>query len=113
ARASAAAVVNVAPSKIAKGHKLLETGVPGLVEAVERGAVTMSVASRVAELGVDAQQAVVARGRDAIAEEAKRLASEQKRGKPSFARAMLELDELNEAWTLQRHDDGHYTLEIA
>ncbi|MCA9513945.1 MAG: ParB N-terminal domain-containing protein [Myxococcales bacterium] len=112
ARQAAAALVNVSPARIAKGRRLLDQAVPGLVDVVERGAVTMTQAARVATLAPEEQEALVALGEEAVVDEAKRLAKAKRKGKaPSMAAALAEVDGLSLGFRLEKGRDGKYVLE--
>jgi ParB-like chromosome segregation protein Spo0J len=92
ARETAAALVNVSPSAIARGRKLIDNAVPELVGAVARGTVTLTQASRVAKLDAESQRDLVARGDEAIVEEAVRIQQSHAAARPSLTRALNELD---------------------
>lgn len=94
ARETAAALVNVSPNAIARGRKLIDNAVPELVGAVARGTVTLTQASRVAKLDAESQRDLVARGDDAIVEEAVRIQQSHAAARPSLTRALNELDVL-------------------
>jgi len=111
AQESAAAMVNVSTQRIARGRKLLERAVPSLVDAVERGALSMTQAQQVASLERDAQEALVGLGEAAVIEEVKRLRDERRAARPSFQRALADLDLACAEWTLSKSRDGHYRLE--
>jgi hypothetical protein len=110
ARQAAAELVNVSAQRIARGRKLLDTAVPDLVAAVERGEVTVAQAGRVATLAAEAQAALVAEGAGAVVAEAQRIVQAQRAPRPSFPKALDDLDARCEAWTLSRAPDGVYVF---
>jgi hypothetical protein len=62
----AAAVVNVSPRTVERASKVIKTGIPELVSAVDSGAIAVSKASRIAALPPEEQKEVVARGEAGI-----------------------------------------------
>jgi hypothetical protein len=76
ARDRAAAALNVSSGLVAAARKVLRQGVDELISSVERNAVTVSAAALIAGLSRDRQAAIVARGLEAIRQEAHRLAAE-------------------------------------
>jgi len=77
AREKAAALLNVSPRTAENGKRVVDRGVPELVEAVERGEVSVSAAAEVAKLPATKQSAIVKKGAAAIVE----VAKEQRRPK--------------------------------
>lgn len=61
-----------------QAEKVVEQGVPELVEAVDRGEVSISAAAEVAESPPEEQREIVARGEREIIEAAKRLAADRR-----------------------------------
>ncbi|MFT7582755.1 MAG: hypothetical protein ACI9MR_004438 [Myxococcota bacterium] len=111
ARRTAAVLVNVSPQAIARGRKLLDRAVPELVSAVERGVVSVTQASRVAELSPARQTEVVALGDEAVVGEARRIQQSKAARKPSFLRALNDLDAECATWSLDRTAEGSYRFQ--
>ncbi len=111
ARETAAALVNISPKAIARGRKLIDKAVPELVGAVARGTVTLTQATRVAELDELSQRDLVARGDEAIIEEASRIQKTRASKTPSLARALSDLEVLCATLTLEKAVEGTWRLE--
>ncbi len=69
----AAARLRVGRSSVQKAKQVLKRGVPGLIGAVDRDAVSVSAAAHVAELDAREQAAVVARGPAAVKDRARQV----------------------------------------
>lgn len=70
-REQAAALLNVSPRTAAHGKRVVEHGIAELVEAVERGDVSVSAAAEVSKLPAAKQSSIVARGAGAVVKAAK------------------------------------------
>ncbi len=110
ARHTAATLMNVSPRAIARGRKLIADAVPKLVRAVEQGEVSLSQATRVAELDRDKQEEVVAQGTQAVVNVAKRMQKERANRNPSLTRLMGELDTYCLQFSLTKDDAGTYRV---
>lgn len=75
----AAAVVNVSTRAVETATKVIKSGAPELVEAVDHGEVSVSAAAEIAELPKDEQRAVVADGRKKARAKASELRKTRKR----------------------------------
>lgn len=111
ARESAAALVNVSPNAIARGRKLIDNAVPELVGAVARGTVSLSQAARVAKLDPTSQRDLVAKGDEAIVEEAVRIQKTKSAARPSVAKALAELDLLCAQLAIHKVKAGEWSVE--
>jgi len=69
----AAALLNVSERSVRSARRVVEEGAPELVEAVQRGRVSVSAAADVAELPQPQQREIVARGEREILEAAKQI----------------------------------------
>jgi len=70
---SAAALLSVSEDSVGRAKKVLRSGTPELVAAVEQGAVAVSTAADLATLPREQQREVVARGEREILEAAKKI----------------------------------------
>jgi hypothetical protein len=80
-RAGAAKKLNVSERSVASAKKVQEDGAPELIEAVEAGAVPISIAADVANLPQDDQVEIVARDKAGIREAAKKIRRDRKASK--------------------------------
>jgi len=74
----AADMMNVSERSVQTAKKVIERGAPQLVAAVDAGKVSVSAAAKVAELPPDEQEDIVAHGKDAILEAAKRIKEQER-----------------------------------
>jgi ParB-like chromosome segregation protein Spo0J len=74
----AADKAEVSPRQIKRAKAVLKRGAPELVEAVERGDVSISAAAEVARLDVDEQRTVTSKGADAVTAKAAEIREERK-----------------------------------
>lgn len=79
----AAAVVNVSHATIDAAGKVLAKGTPELIDAVERGDVSVSAAAEVARLPKSTQAAITAVGPEAVVAEARAQRAERAAGTPA------------------------------
>jgi len=75
----AAALVNVSPRTVETAAKVIKSGAPELVDAVDHGEVSVSAACEIAELSPDEQRAVVAEGRKKVRAKASEIRKTRKR----------------------------------
>jgi len=75
--AQAAALLNVSERSVERAKTVQRTAAPELIEAVERGTVSVSAAAEVASLPITEQAEVVARGEKAIVKAAKEILARQ------------------------------------
>lgn len=73
ARGKVAELVNVSPRMIDAASKVLDRGVPELIQAVDDGKVKVSAAALVADLPKPEQSALVEKGQDAVKEKAREI----------------------------------------
>lgn len=73
----AADLLNVGKRSVERAREVIEEGTPELIQAVERGSVSVSAAADVATLPMDQQAEIVARGEDEILASAKRIREER------------------------------------
>jgi ParB-like chromosome segregation protein Spo0J len=78
-RDKAAAIVNVSPRTVETAAKVIKSGAPELVDAVDHGEVSVSAAREIAELAADEQRAVVAGGRKKVRAKASEIRKTRKR----------------------------------
>jgi N6-adenosine-specific RNA methylase IME4 len=90
-QADAARMLNVSERSVATAAKVIRDGAPELVEAVERGQVSVSAAADVATLPEPEQREIVARGEREILEAAKAI-----RAQKAVVRREERLDKLAE-----------------
>ncbi|MDQ5907481.1 MAG: hypothetical protein QG590_1966 [Pseudomonadota bacterium] len=76
-QADAAALLNVSERTVRSARRVVESGAPELLEAVESGQVSVSAAADVAELPKAEQAEIVARGEREILEAARKIRSEK------------------------------------
>jgi hypothetical protein len=76
-RTVAARLLNVGERSVASASKVIDDGVPDLVDAVERGKVSVSAAADIASLPKPQQQQIVARGEREILQAAKQIRAEK------------------------------------
>lgn len=80
-REQAAATVGISERTVAKASTVVRKGAPDLLAAVEAGKVSVSAAAEVATLPVDEQEEIVAHGRDAILDAARRIKEDERKAK--------------------------------
>jgi ParB-like chromosome segregation protein Spo0J len=85
----AAQLLNVGHASVERAKAVQRAGAPELVQAVERGAVSVSAAADIADLPQDEQREIVARGEQEILQVAKRIRFE--RGEARRARRIANL----------------------
>lgn len=103
--AKAAEMLNVSERTAANGKRVVDRGVPELVEAVERGEVSVSAAAEVAKLPAPKQQSIVKRGAEAVVEAAK----EQRRPKSNSDELF---DEFKRIWKRAGNDVRRRIVEF-
>ena len=84
-QSDAARMLNVSPRSVANAKKVQDTAAPELVQAVEQGIASVSAAADVAELPVEQQAEIVAKGEKEILAAAKTIRA-QKASKSRVAR---------------------------
>jgi len=65
-QSDAADMLNVSRRSVQSAHKVQEDGIPELIEAVEKGDMSVSTAAEISELPEDEQVEVIARGEKEI-----------------------------------------------
>ncbi len=109
-RQDTAALVRVSTRAVARGRALMDTAVPELVTAVERGRVPMRAAEEVAQLEQPAQRELVTRGEEAVVAEARRMREAARPVRPTVAKALVAVEERFSAFKLELVD-GRYQFE--
>jgi len=105
AREQAAELLNVSERTAANGKRVVDRGVPELVEAVERGDVSVSAAAEVAKLPAPQQAKIVKRGAEAVVQAAK----EQRRPKNNSDELF---DEFKRLWKRAGNDVRRRIVEF-
>jgi site-specific DNA-methyltransferase (adenine-specific) len=86
----AAQLLNVSERTVRSARRVLNEGAPELVQAVDRGEVSVSAAADVAELPKEDQAKIVAQGEREILAAANRIRSEKKKNKQIERRKIVE-----------------------